>query len=93
MVIGACVLEFHLPGCRSLKAKRMVLNRLKGRLTARFNVAVAEVDYQDLWQRAAVAAVSVSTSQAVLDGLFEKVVREAERSTDGVLLRHEIDYS
>ena len=62
MVIGVCSLEFHLPGCRSLKEKRAFLNRLKGRLRARFNVAVAEVEHQDLWQRSGVAVASVSAS-------------------------------
>lgn len=86
MVIGVCSLEFHLPGCRSLKQKRAFLNRIKGRLASRFNVAVAEVDHQDLWQRAAIAVVSVSTRRSLLEGLFEKVLREAE-SQDATLLR------
>ncbi len=92
MVIGACTLEFHLPGCRSLKQKRMVINRLKGRLSARFNVAVAEIDHQDLRQRAAVAVVSVSSSRRVLESMFHKVVDEAERNVDGVLLRYDTEF-
>ncbi|NIW25561.1 MAG: DUF503 family protein, partial [Gammaproteobacteria bacterium] len=43
MIVGACHLEFHLPMSRNLKQKRMFLNRIKGRLSSRFNVAVAEV--------------------------------------------------
>ncbi len=92
MIVGACMLEFHLPACRSLKQKRMFLNRLKGRVSSRFNVAIAEVDHHDLWQRSTVAVVSVSTEQAHLDALFEKVVREAERAGDGELLRYEVEY-
>lgn len=91
MVIGVCSLEFYLPGCRSLKEKRAFLNRLKGRLKARFNVAVAEVEHQDLWQRCGVAVASVSTSKRLLEALFERVVREAE-AHDAELLRHHIEY-
>lgn len=92
MVVGVCLLEFHLPGCRSLKQKRMFLNRLKGRLSSRHNVAVAEVEHQDLWQRAGVAVVSVSNRRPRLESLFEKVVEEAERTVDGQLLRYEVEY-
>lgn len=92
MVIGVCTLELHLPQARSLKDKRMVLGRVKGRLSSRFNVAVAEVAFQDLWQRAGLAVVSVSDRQALLEALFEKVVEEVERSAAGVLLRYETEY-
>lgn len=92
MVVGACVMEFHLHACQSLKQKRMFLNRLKGRIAARFNVAVAEVDHHDLWQRSVVAVVSVSTRRSHLDAVFEKVVREVERSGEGELLRYEVEY-
>lgn len=92
MVIGTCLLEFHLSACHSLKEKRMFLNRLKARIAARFNVAVAEVQYQDLWQRSVVAVVSVSTSRRVLDSVFQKLVQEVESSTDGELLRYEVEY-
>jgi len=91
MVVGVCEVEFHLPMCHNLKHKRMFVNRIKGRLASRFNVAVAEVGFHDLWQRAGLAVVSVSSDRRVLEGLFEKVVREAERH-DGELLRCDVDY-
>ncbi len=92
MVIGACTLELHLPACRSLKDKRSVIKRLLHRLTSRFNVAVAEVAYQDLWQRSCIAAVSVSNSRPRLEGLFEKLVDEVERSAEALLTRVETEY-
>ena len=91
MIIGVCSLDFRLTGCRSLKEKRRFLNRLKGRLKARFNVAVAEVEHQGLWQRAGVAVASVSGSRRPLEGLFERVLCEAEEH-DAQLLRHHIEY-
>lgn len=91
VVVGVCELEFHLPMCRNLKQKRMFVNRIKGRLASRFNVAVAEVEFQDLWQRVGLAVASVSSDRRVLEALFEKVVQEAERH-DGQLLRCEVNY-
>ena len=62
MVVALLSVELHLPGARSLKDKRMVLRRVKDRL-AKFNVAVAEVEHHDLWQRAALGIVTISTTE------------------------------
>ncbi|HYO83579.1 MAG TPA: DUF503 domain-containing protein [Bryobacteraceae bacterium] len=68
--VGVLTLELHIEGAHSLKEKRHVVKGLKDRLRARHNVAVAEIGYQDLWQRALVSAVTVSSdrtrAQAVL---------------------------
>jgi len=92
VVIGLCTLELHLPQCHSLKEKRMVVSRVRGRLSSRFNVAVAEVEHQDLWQRATIAVVSVAAGRPPLEGTFSKVVDEVERASAGVLLRHDTEY-
>ncbi len=76
--------EFHLGGCRSLKEKRMVLRRVKDRL-AKFNVAVAEVDYHDLWQRAALGVVTISTTEAHAQQELSRVVDEIERVEPGAI--------
>ena len=60
MPIGLLTLEIHIPDARSLKDKRQVLRSLKDRLRGHFNVAVAELDHQDVWQRALVGVVSLS---------------------------------
>jgi uncharacterized protein YlxP (DUF503 family) len=60
MFYGVARLEFLVPHSQSLKEKRSILNRLKDRLASRFGVAVAEVDYQDLWQRSAVGIALVA---------------------------------
>ena len=84
--IGLCTLEFHLGSSRSLKDKRAFLRKLRDRLSGRHNVAVAEVEFQDLWQRSRVAVVSVSNSSAALDRTFQRVIRDVERSTHGELI-------
>ena len=72
--VGVLTLELRLQNAHSLKEKRHVVQSLKDRLRHKFNVAVAEIDYQDLWQRAAIAAVTVSSSRE----FAEKVLRGAE---------------
>ena len=56
--------DLHVPAARSLKSKRAVVKPLIEGLRRRFEVAVAEVGHQDLWQRAAVAVATVSSSAA-----------------------------
>lgn len=52
MFVGICRMDLHFPASRSLKAKRSLVQRLKGRINQRFQASVSEVDHQDLWQRA-----------------------------------------
>jgi len=77
MPIGLLTLELHLPDAHSLKEKRMTLRKVKDRLRSRFNVSVAELEHQDLWQRAVLGVVSISSDQQGLASLLEEVEREA----------------
>src|SRR4026208_970529 len=67
MVIGLLTLELHFPRARSLRDKRQALRSLETRLRNRFNVAVAEVEHQDLWQRARLAGGSGNTDPRALE--------------------------
>jgi len=76
-VIGVLTLELRLEDSHSLKDKRHVVLSLKERLRHKFNVAVAEIDYLDLWQRAAVAAVTVSPDRTHAAQVLQSVEDEA----------------
>ena len=78
-MVALLTLELRIEGAHSLKDKRQVLRSLKDRLRAQFNVAVAELDHSDLWQRATLGVVSISDSRAYLDGLMQKVERQSMR--------------
>ena len=91
MVVGLLTVEMHVPGARSLKDKRMVLRRVKDRLK-KFNVAVSEVDHHDLWQRAALAVVTVSTDQAHADRELAAAADEIERIEPGLIARTEVEF-
>jgi uncharacterized protein YlxP (DUF503 family) len=75
--VGVLTLEVRLENSHSLKEKRQVVQGLKDRLRRKFNVAVAEIDYQDLWQRALVAAVTVSGDHQHAALVLDAVEREA----------------
>ena len=75
--VGVLTLELRLQNAHSLKEKRQVVKSLKDRLRHKYNVAVAEIDYQDLWQRAAVAAVTVSPDHEYAEKVLRSVENEA----------------
>jgi uncharacterized protein YlxP (DUF503 family) len=79
MPVGLLTLEIQLPYVHSLKEKRAVVQRLLNRLRVRFNVAVAELDHQDTWQRARLGVVSVSNSQPLLESSLQQVLAESEK--------------
>jgi uncharacterized protein len=73
MFVGVVRIELHLPACTSLKDKRSIVRSLKDRLRARLNAAVAEVEYQDLWQRAALGVAVVSGENHQVDEQLQSV--------------------
>ena len=77
-VIGLLTIELHFPEAQSLKAKRMVVKSIKERLRRRFNVAIAETGFLELWQRAELSAVSVNGTRSILESELEAVTRELE---------------
>jgi uncharacterized protein YlxP (DUF503 family) len=79
MPIAFLTLDLRLEAAHSLKDKRQVLRSLKDRLRAGYNVSVSELDSTDLWQRATLGVVSISGSRDYLEGLMQKVEREATR--------------
>lgn len=79
MYYGVARLEFLVPHSQSLKEKRSVLNRLKGRLESRFHLSLAEVDYQDLWQRGALGVAVVALGPHSAENALAAVRREAEK--------------
>ncbi len=78
-MVALLTLELRIEGAHSLKDKRQVLRSLKDRLRAQFNVAVAELDHSDLWQRATLGVVGISDSRSYLDGLMQNVERRSMR--------------
>ena len=70
-------MELRLDGAHSLKDKRHTVKSLKDRLRNKFNVAVSEIAYQDVWQRGLVAAVTVSPDQKHAEQVLQMVEREA----------------
>jgi hypothetical protein len=90
--IGLLTLHLHIEHAQSLKDKRQVLRPLKDRLRKRFNVSVAELDFQDSWQSSLIGVVTISSSESYARQLLESVEREASRMLAADLRSVEIEF-
>ena len=90
--VGVLTLELRLDDAHSLKDKRHTVKSLKDRLRAKFNVAVAEIDYQDLWQRGLVAAVTISSERTHAEQVLQSVEREAAAVLGGILVGANVEW-
>ncbi|MBW3578670.1 MAG: DUF503 domain-containing protein [Actinobacteria bacterium] len=77
--IGVARVELHIPGVGSLKGKRAVMNKLKAALQRELGCSVAEVGFQDLWQRAAVGVAAAASSQTGAERVLDRIVAVIER--------------
>jgi uncharacterized protein YlxP (DUF503 family) len=83
--------ELHLPDVESLKGKRHVLKGLKQKVRARFEVAVAEVDHQDMWQRATLAVAYVSDDSRHANEVVSKALDFIEANVEGMVIQESVE--
>jgi uncharacterized protein YlxP (DUF503 family) len=88
MVVGIVRVELHLPGAQSLKDKRQVVRSMKERIRERVHASVAEVDFQDLWQRAALGIAVVATD----GGQVREMLQSARHIVDQYLQAQVLDW-
>jgi uncharacterized protein len=91
MPVGLLTLELHIPDAQSLKDKRQVLRSLKDQLRREFNVAVAELDHQDTWQRSVVGVVTISNEEKHVAEVLQKVLDEADRILGSFLINQAVE--
>jgi hypothetical protein len=91
MVVAVLRVEMHIPYAQSLKDKRMVLRRVKDRLM-KFNVAVSEIEHQDLWQRATLGVVAISTTSEHVEQALSAAADEIDRVEPGMVTRTEVEF-
>jgi len=90
--IGVLTMELRLEESHSLKEKRHVVQSLKDRLRNRFNVSVAEIDHQDTWQRATVAAVTVASDHTHAERVLQSVEDDAAATVGPVLVSAQVEW-
>ncbi|GKV55548.1 hypothetical protein NCCP2222_14950 [Sporosarcina sp. NCCP-2222] len=84
--------SFFIPDINSLKGKRSVLQRMMERVKNDFNVSVAEIDYQDLWQRTVIALVCVASAKEPAEGEVRRAIRFLESNPEWELTDLQLEY-
>jgi uncharacterized protein len=91
MPVGLLTLELHIADAQSLKDKRQVLRSLKDKLRRNFNVAVAELEHHDQWQRSVVGVVTISNEEKHLREVLQKVLDEADNILGSILINQAVE--
>jgi uncharacterized protein len=91
MVVGVLTLDLFFPHARSLKDKRRVLHGFKDRIR-RYNVALAEVDFQDKWQRSRLGIVTLNSHQTLVEEVLGRVLADARGLLEAEVSGEEIRF-
>ncbi len=91
MFVGVLEIDLLLRGNTSLKGKRKVLSSIKDRTRRKFNVSIAEVDNNNLWQRATLGVCCVSNDRTHASRILAEVVRFVEESFEAEILDYSIE--
>lgn len=84
--------SFHIHAAASLKDKRSVLNRMRDRVKNSYNVSIAEIDHQDLWQRTTFALVAVASSKDAAEREVRRAIRLLESNPEWEMTACTVDY-
>lgn len=83
---------FFIPMAASLKGKRSVLKSMTDRVKNSYNVSVAEIDFQDLWQRTTIALVATASSKDPAEREIRRAIRLLESNPEWEMTEFTIDY-
>lgn len=92
MTVGIMSVRLAIPGAHSLKDKRRALRSIKDRLRSQFNISVAEVAHQDVWQTACLGLAAVGVDRPFVEGLLDTAVRMMQRSREAVVAAVEKEF-
>jgi uncharacterized protein len=91
MIVGVCRFQLILPDNQSLKGKRSVVQSLCAQVRRKFNVAIAEVEDQDLWQVAGLGFAVVSSDAKHIDRMVQEIIDFIEARAEAQLGNYEVE--
>lgn len=86
------MLEIYLPYSHSLKEKRQRLKRIRDRLGKKYNVAFAELDFQNKWQRSKIGIVTINNQKTIIEKTFNQITQDVMDNIDGEVIYKQQEY-
>lgn len=91
LVVGVLEARLRVRESHSLKEKRRIVRSIKDRVRARFNVSVAEVDDQDLWQSIVLGFAAVGSDSEYVTRELEEILRQLRMHPEAEFLQHDLE--
>jgi len=92
MTVGVLIIDIIIQSSSSLKEKRFVLNSIKDKLKKKYNVSVAELDFQDKWQRSQIGIAVIGNQYSHVEESLQKVFRYLDNADDYEIVNYTYDY-
>jgi len=92
VTVGVLIIDIMIRTSASLKEKRYVLKSIKDKLKHKFNVSVAELDFQDKWQRSQLGIALISNEFSHVEKSLQKVFRFLDESDEYEIINYTFDY-
>ena len=92
MIIGLMTLDLFIPYSNSLKEKRMTIKGIKDKIRNKFNVSIAELNYQDKWQRAKLGIVQVGNDYSFIEKNMNAIFRLIEEKGSIEITSHNFEF-
>ena len=92
MIVGVLTVEIFIPSSGSLKEKRFVLKSLKDRLKNKYNISVAEIDFQDKWQRSIIGIAAIGNEQSHVQQYLQQIFQYMDNSEFYEIISYQFDY-
>ncbi|MBN2364812.1 MAG: DUF503 domain-containing protein [Calditrichaeota bacterium] len=92
LIVGLLTIDLFIPTSSSLKEKRLVIKSIKDKIHHKFNVSIAEVDFQDKWQRAQLAVVQVGNDYAFIEKNMNTIFNMIESVFTVEIVKHSFEF-
>jgi len=92
ITVGVCVIELIIRQSHSLKTKRKLLQSIKARMRRQFNVSIAEVGAQDLWQKAVLGISAISNDKRFLNEVLDKALSLISAYPEAEIIHHRLEF-
>ncbi len=92
MIIGILTIEIMIFHSNSLKEKRMLIKSIKDKIKNKYNIAIAELEYLDKWQRSKIGIVTIGNENSHIENSLQKIFNYLDNWNEFEIIKYDFDY-